>query len=311
MLDIKKAPFFADIAKAPPDGQVIWRYASDGARIRVAVWSGGKRGTVFILTGRSEYIEKYGPTIEKLLRGGYSAVICDWRGQGLSERLDDDESLGHVESFGDYQLDLKEMFDVAQEMDLPRPNYFLAHSMGGSIALRALHQGVAVSKVIFSAPFWDIHVSAGLKAYATLVSAFAPTIGLGARRAPTTSSNAYIAWAPYEGNFLTSDAQNYAWMQEHVSKHPELVVGGPSLSWLREALYEIRYFQKVDAPLPECLCFLGSEEKIVSPKAVHRVMSNWPNGELVVLQGAEHEILMEAPEILKAVWARIFDFLKS
>lgn len=309
MLDIKRAPLFSDIARAPPDGQVMWRYAGDGVRIRVAVWSGGEKGTVFILTGRSEYIEKYGPTIERLLNGGYSAVICDWRGQGLSERLDDDHSLGHVESFSDYQLDVKEMFDVAQEMALPRPRYFLAHSMGGAIALRALQEGAAVSKIIFSAPFWDIHVSAGLKAYASLVSAFAPTIGLGAKRTPTTSSNAYIAWAPYEGNFLTSDEPTYAWMQDHVAKHPELVVGGPSLSWLREALYEIRSFQKIDAPLPECLCFLGSEEKIISPKAVHRVMEKWPNGELVVLQGAEHEILLESPKILGAVWARIFAFL--
>jgi len=309
LLDIKKAPFFADIAAAPPDGQVMWRYASDGVRIRIAAWAGGEKGTVFILTGRSEYIEKYGPTIERLLNGGYNAVICDWRGQGLSERLDDDDSLGHVESFRDYQLDLKEMLDVAQELALPRPRYFLAHSMGGTIALRALNEGTAVSKVIFSAPFWDIHVSAGLKAYASLVSAFAPTIGLGAKRTPTTSSNAYIALAPYEGNFLTSDRASYDWMHDHVAKHPELVVGGPSLSWLREALYEIRNFQKVDVPLPESLCFLGSEEKIVSPKAVHRIMAKWPNGELVVLQGAEHEILMETPEILEAVWKRIFGFL--
>lgn len=309
MLDIKKAPFFADIARAPPDGQVMWRYASDGLRIRVGAWRGGAKGTVFILTGRSEYIEKYGPTIEKLLGRGYSAVICDWRGQGLSERLEDDDSLGHVESFSDYQLDLREMLDVAREMDLPRPRYLLAHSMGGSIALRALHEGLAVSKVIFSAPFWDIHVSAGLKAYASLVSAFAPAIGLGTKRTPTTSSNAYIAWAPFEGNFLTSDKDTYEWLQDHVSRHPELVVGGPSLSWLREALYEIRYFQTIDVALPDCLCFLGSEEKIVSPKAVSRVMEKWPNGELVILPGAEHEILMESRRTLDTVWSRIFAFL--
>ena len=54
MLDIKRAPLFSDIARAPPDGKVMWRYAGDGVRIRVGVWSGGVKGTVFILTGRSE-----------------------------------------------------------------------------------------------------------------------------------------------------------------------------------------------------------------------------------------------------------------
>lgn len=309
MLDIKKAPLFSDIAKAPPDGQVMWRYASDGVRIRVGVWSGGPRGTVFVLTGRSEYIEKYGPTIGRLLSGGYSVVICDWRGQGLSERLEDDETLGHVESFSDYQLDLKEMCDVAHKMQLPRERYFLAHSMGGSIGLRAVNESLAVRKVIFTAPFWDVHMSAGLKAYANLVTAFAPTIGFGGKRTPKTTPSAYIAWAPYENNFLTSDKPTYEWLQQQVLRHPELVVGGPSLAWLREAFYEIRYFQKIERPLPDCLCFLGSEEKIVSPKAVHRVMENWPNGELVLVQGAEHEILMETPEILDTVWPKIFEFL--
>lgn len=309
MLDIKKAPLFSDITSAPPDGQVMWRYASDGVRIRVGVWTGGQKGTVFILTGRSEYIEKYGPTIGRLLSGGYSIVICDWRGQGLSERLENDETLGHVESFSDYQLDLREMLDVAQEMQLPRPRHFLAHSMGGSIALRAVNEGMVVSKVIFSAPFWDVHMTAGLKAYASLVTAFAPTIGFGGKRTPTTTPSAYIAWAPYENNFLTSDEKTYAWLQKQVWQHPELVVGGPSLAWLREAFYEIRYFQKIEKPLPDCLCFLGSEEKIVSPKAVHRVMEKWSNGELVVVPGAEHEVLLETPEILNMVWPKIFAFL--
>lgn len=289
----------------------MWRYTVDGVRIRVGVWTGGSKGTVFILTGRSEYIEKYGPTIGKLLSGGYSVVTCDWRGQGLSERLDNNETLGHVESFSDYQLDLKEMFDVAHEMELPRERHLLAHSMGGSIALRAVNESVAVRKIIFSAPFWDVHMSAGLKAYASLVTAFAPTIGLGSKRTPTTAPSAYIAWAPYDNNFLTSDEKTYAWLQQQVLRHPELVVGGPSLAWLREAFYEIRYFQKIEKPLPDCLCFLGSEEKIVSPRAVHRVMEKWSNGELVLVPGAEHEILMETPEILDMVWPKIFAFLEN
>ncbi len=311
MLDIKKAPLFSDITEVPPEGQVMWRYTVDGVRIRVGVWTGGSKGTVFILTGRSEYIEKYGPTIGKLLSGGYSVVTCDWRGQGLSERLDNNETLGHVESFSDYQLDLKEMFDVAHEMELPRERHLLAHSMGGSIALRAVNESVAVRKIIFSAPFWDVHMSAGLKAYASLVTAFAPTIGLGSKRTPTTAPSAYIAWAPYDNNFLTSDEKTYAWLQQQVLRHPELVVGGPSLAWLREAFYEIRYFQKIEKPLPDCLCFLGSEEKIVSPRAVHRVMEKWSNGELVLVPGAEHEILMETPEILDMVWPKIFAFLEN
>ena len=128
MPDFAPAPLFADVAKAPPGGQVMWRTTVDKTRVRIGVWTGGEKGTVFIFTGRSEYIEKYGPTIARLLSGGYSAVICDWRGQGLSDRHYSDQSLGHVEKFRDYQYDTAEMFGTACDMHLPARWFILAHS---------------------------------------------------------------------------------------------------------------------------------------------------------------------------------------
>jgi lysophospholipase len=303
------APFYDDIAKAPAGGKVFWRNTSDNVRIRVGVWQGGKKGTFFIFTGRSEYIEKYGPTIQRLLGLGYCVVICDWRCQGLSDRLDEDQTLGHVADFYHYQLDVAEMLSVANEMSLPRKRYILAHSMGGAIALRSLHESLIVHKVIFSAPFWDAYMSAGLRAYANVVTAFAPSIGLASARTPTTSSGAYVELFPFEGNALTNDEDSYAWQQRQVSRYPELSIGGPSLGWLAEALKETRYFQLIDMALPDCLCFLGTNEKIVSSKAIYRIMKKWKNGELVVIEGAQHEVLLETPEVLEQVWTKISGFL--
>lgn len=45
------------------------------------------------------------------------------------------------------------------------------------------------------------------------------------------------------------------------------------------------------------LTFLGTEEEIVEPAAIHERMANWPNGRLEIVQGARHEVLMETPDL--------------
>jgi hypothetical protein len=61
----------------------------DGVRLRYAVSPGlpGGRGTVCILPGRADFIERYFETIRDLQARGYAVAILDWRGQGGSDRL--------------------------------------------------------------------------------------------------------------------------------------------------------------------------------------------------------------------------------
>ena len=47
---------------------------------------------------------------------------------------------------------------LADWLALPRPWRLLAHSMGGTIGLRALTRGVPVAAAVFSAPMWGIRV---------------------------------------------------------------------------------------------------------------------------------------------------------
>ena len=61
----------------------------DGVTLRAARWrptTRRDRGTVCILQGRAEFIEKYFETITELRRRGFAVVAFDWRGQGLSGR---------------------------------------------------------------------------------------------------------------------------------------------------------------------------------------------------------------------------------
>ena len=69
-----------------PKGAVVdWLGASDGTRFRVARWCppDATRGTVVVLPGRTEFIEKYFEVIDSLLKRGFCAAALDWRGQGL------------------------------------------------------------------------------------------------------------------------------------------------------------------------------------------------------------------------------------
>ena len=54
------APFHADLAEGPAGGHALWVNTSDGVRIRIGLWPAGEKGTVLLLPGRTEYIEKYG-----------------------------------------------------------------------------------------------------------------------------------------------------------------------------------------------------------------------------------------------------------
>ena len=95
--------------------------ARDGTQLRYALF--GVRclmGTVVVLPGRNECIEKYFETITDLSERGFCVAMFDWRGQGGSDRLIRDPRRGHVDSFGSYVQDLEQFFDEIIDV-LKRP----------------------------------------------------------------------------------------------------------------------------------------------------------------------------------------------
>lgn len=304
-----KAPLFTDIARVPKGGKAHWRKCSDGVRIRVATWKKGTKGTILVFPGRTEYIEKYGPVIESILDRGYSVAVVDWRGQGMSDRIAANRQLGHVTHFLDYQMDVDEVLGTVRDAGLPHVKSLISHSMGGSIALRALHNGMKVEKVIFSAPMWGIYVPPLLRIPAMIISNIGPFIGFSKRFSPNTGFENYVQISPFKGNTLTNDEATYEQLVNQLAEHPELGIGGPSINWLHQALTECAKLRKMPAPTHECLCFLGSQEAIVSEKAIRHVMGKWSTGKLVYIDGSQHEVFMEEQYVLDITWSEIDRFL--
>lgn len=303
-MSLDEAPLFTDLMPGPDDGKAWWVTASDGVRIRIGFWGAdAPKGTVLLFPGRTEYVEKYGDAATMLRERGFATLAVDWRGQGLADRLDDDRRLGHVQHFNDYQTDVSAVLYAAKALNLPQPWYLLGHSMGGCIGLRALMNGLDVKAAAFSAPMWGIHISAAVRPFAWAISHAMSALGQGAVLSPGTSSQPYVLDAAFEGNTLTRDREMYDMMRQQLNAHTDLSLGGPSLLWLREALDETLALSRMPAPNVPCLTYLGTNERIVQTDRIHDRMRGWSNGHLEMIEGAEHEVLMES----HAVRAAAFD----
>lgn len=281
-----------------PDGaRAIWMRAADGVRLRMAVFGEGPRGTILLFPGRTEMIEKYGHIAPALMAGGLGLVSIDWRGQGLSDRAVLDPLMGHVGNFAEYQADVAAYLAGVRQLGLAEPLYLLAHSMGGCIALRALVAGFAPRAVAFSAPMWGLALSHADRALGRGLSALARATGQDKRYVPGPRSEMRLDTMVFETNVLTTDRAAFAHIQAQVRAVPALALGAPSLGWLNAALRETRALARCASPAVPALTAVGGLEKVVDPATIAARMAHWPAGRLVQYPGAEHELMMERPEV--------------
>ncbi|MBZ8118911.1 alpha/beta hydrolase [Roseovarius sp. LXJ103] len=309
---MEPAPFYADVADPPPGGAAYWVRAGDGVRLRLGAFpKEGAQGTVFIFPGRTEYIEKYAFAAKALAARGFASIIIDWRGQGLSDRLAPDPMLGHVSFFSDYQRDVTAALAAAEALDLPRPWHLLAHSMGGCIGLRAVMTGMDVATCAFSGPMWGIQMKDILRPVAWSLGWSSRRIGLGALYAPGQKGVNYVQTEPFETNRLTNDPPMYQAMIDQTARYPELALGGPSIRWLHEALYECRALARLPSPDIPCVTVAGSGEDIVDVPRILDRMDRWPGSHLEMVGGGLHEPLMDTPTMRTYLFDMIADLYNN
>ncbi|MBZ9747937.1 alpha/beta hydrolase [Mesorhizobium sp. CO1-1-7] len=271
----------------------------DGKKIRYGLFAAvarPMRGTVVLLGGRNECIEKYFETIRDLAARGFGVAILDWRGQGGSDRLIRDRQRGYVRSFRDYTADLEQFFEEIVLPDCRGPYYILAHSAGAVIALLAAPSMVnRVRRMVLIAPFLtlpDLPVSIGT--VRRICSVFC-ALGLGWL---------YAAWGPrprhtlpFEANKVTSDPQRYRRNTRIYEEYPQMALGGPTIRWLQAAakasaaVSDPDFMARIQVPL---LIIAAGADQVVSTRAVEAYARNLRLGSLLMIDGAKHEILQEA-----------------
>ena len=296
------APFYTLPGDPLPTVRCFWLRTEDGIRLRAGLWRAGRPiGTVLLFTGRTEYLEKYAQVAADLNEAGYDVLAVDWRGQGLSDRLLPDPAPGHIADFADYQRDVIELVIAAQELDLPQPYHMLAHSMGGTIGLAALMNGLPVRSAAFSAPMLGINLRGLPEGIALAMAGLLVRLGRGGRPAPGSGGNdSFVLADPYRDNLLTSDGPRWGRIVAETASWPEIALGGATNDWVRAALLECRRLAALPAPDLPALIAVGSGERVVSAPAIRARAASWPGARLLELPDSRHEPMMERDSIRSA-----------
>ncbi len=306
------ASFLNNVFKWPHAANTNYKATTDGIRVRTSFWAANDPvGTVFVFPGRADYIEKYGGLANFCLSNNLNVIAIDWRGQGLSERLLDDKNIGHIEDFKNYQNDVEVIINEAKDAGLVKPWIIFAHSMGGLIGLRTLHDNPVFEKVVFTSPMWGIQMPPILKSGASIIMSLISLIGKMETYAPTTSPETRILNEEYEFNKLTSDIRNFKLLRQQLIQHPNLQIGGPSSAWVSAALDEIEFQIGKEPPITPALCFLGEKEEIIDNLAVREFCKNWDSCDLISIPEAKHDLLMEKEMILQSLLLETEKFIKK
>lgn len=299
-----------------PAGAVVGTVATpDGVKLRFARWRATARrshGTVCLLPGRSEPIEKYFETVDELRRRGFAVAAFDWRGQGGSDRHLRNPMKGHVDSFAEYDRDLEAFVQQVLLPDCPPPHYALAHSMGGLVALRAASDSRSrFARMVLSGPFVGFGPTRPSPNVACRIAATMTAVGLGEMSAHGQAQETVLN-IPFEGNRLTGDRKRFARIRTIAEKLPQVSIAGPTYGWIHAACRAVREAGTPDfgpAIKVPTLIVVGALERVVSLAAIERLAMEMRTGGQVVVSGAEHELLMERDSIREQFFAAFDAFI--
>jgi len=283
---------------------------AEGATIRYGIARPAntvKRGSVLLLQGRAECLEKYREIVEGLTARGLYVYSFDWHGQGLSERFSKGRKRVDVKSFDDYLEDIA-LF-IREVWCFPEANrYVIAHSTGGHVALRFMaERRLKVDGALLCAPMIDLKTKGWPRWFAPIL--VGTVAGAGFADCQVFGERSHLpSLRQFEGNNLTSDPERFRILPDIVKSNPQLERRGATFRWVRSAFASIA---KLNAPgIAESIAapvtiLIGDDDQIVDAEAAQRFTRRLPNGRLLLLEGARHEIMMESDAVLDRFWGAV------
>jgi lysophospholipase len=308
LLDLKTNP-------VPAGARAAYFETSDKVKLRYAIWprtTGPNRGTICLVHGRTETIEKYFETIADFRVRGFSVASFDWRGQGGSERFADNSYFGHVDRFEDYWIDLKSFHAEILLPDCPPPFYLVGHSMGGLASLISVSRDrLMFDRVFLSAPMLSFDgLPLSVPALATIFEGMR-LAGLG--RLPfRRPQDKPASEEGFPGNPLTSDFKRYMRGVDIFRNRPDLITTSPTISWAATALRTMARIAGDDFPAQinvPVLMLAAARDTVVSTAAIEQLGLRMRTGRHAVIAGARHELFMESDSIRAQVLAAFDAFV--
>ena len=297
-----------------------WR-AADGHEIRFIHWpeppeGTAPRGSMLFMAGRGDAYEKYLESFEHWRLQGWRVSAADWRGQGGSGRLGNDDATGHIDDFSLWIADLAEYWN-GWAADREGARVLVGHSMGGHLTLRAVMEDAlepAPDALVLSAPMLDTFPEMVPLPFKRGFASFMARIGDPKRPAWKISEKPGLKPGIRE-TLLTHDPDRYEdemWWRE---QRPELQLGPGSWGWVRGAMessseiFRRGALEKVSLPV----FVLGTEaDKLVSPSAIRSAIDRLPHADSLVFgDEAAHEILREEDAVRDKALAAVDSFLEK
>ena len=298
----------------PQGARIGYLLTSDRVRLRYGIWpktAGPSRGTVCLVHGRTEFIEKYFETISDFQKRGFTVATFDWRGQGGSERFLRNRKLGHVDTFDDYWCDLKSFHTEVLLPDCPPPFYLVGHSMGGLVCLFAgARDRMMFDRMFLSAPMISINAPVSIAALANIAGALS-VAGLGGlpirRREDKPPTEQSFATNP-----LTSDRSRYMRTVDVLKADPTLEIASPTIGWTAAAARAMHAAEGETFPnsirIPVLMLAAARDEVVLSP-ATESLGLRMRNGRHAVVAAARHELFQESNAIREQMFAAFDAFV--
>jgi len=299
--------------------QIQFLALPDGHQIPyLSVQTPGAKATVVVVNGRTESLLKYQQLAYELSQQGYSVLLFDHRGQGLSQRYTEDRFKGHIDQFQTYVTDMHQLLSQVGA-ELTKPLLVLGHSMGGAITTSYLEQYPdTFAAAVLSAPMLGIQGKLVFSEndacmVSNLVSVFSSEGYAGFSDAPYQP-------APFVGNALTGSELHYQWTQQLYQQYPQIQLGGPTWGWLAQSCAQFPLLLQNANKLQLPVVVLQAElDSIVSNQAQQQfcqVLADNPvsgcvGGAVVQVKGARHELLFEQDAIRGFALSRLLQHFAS
>ncbi len=297
---------------APADAICAAVTTRDGISLRaMSARVANSRGTVVVLGGRADFMERYFETMRDLMGRGYCVASLDLRGQGGSQRITKNPLRGHINNFAEYDEDVRSFMTQAVLPDCPPPYFALAHSTGGNIVLRAIRQRNWFKKAVIVSPLIDLNYGAWPAPVAKLLSRLFSAVGLGRLFLPGRPKGP-MGRHDFPGNPLSLDQRRWNRDCAVLEANPRLGVGGPTFKWLSAALDAIatlRRMKRTTALRCPVLIVMAGRDDVVDNDATRGFAQRVPGVSLTIIREALHEVLLERDEVRAQFFAAMDTFL--
>lgn len=257
---------------------------------------------LFVLNGRSEWIEKFFDFVNSLnLSEDIGWATWDHRGQGLSEG-----KKSHIDSYNTFAEDTAVL---VKRLSSKRPYSLLCHSMGGLIAsYTVLKKMIKPEQLFLMSPLLGLPREPLPHFIGRPVGLLVSAIGLGG---VNLGFDKHLG-TPFEKNKLTNSREKFAKIMDYPYKW-----SGPTFDWINATFDATQYIFE-----PESLknlesdthVLVGSQEKVVDPLAFDAWVDAAKNHSkasvnLNRIEGAKHELHMEDAKYYDAASQYIRDHL--